>query len=247
MLTILAVLTLAVPASALDFDQNVTPDVIFGDGNANGFFTVFSDATPQGDTIELGLRGKVRFNESGLPESTFNSDGQGGYYFDAGIGTGQAFPTPTWAFEWTVNVDATGTGRYKLEDFYFELGLDYDPSTATNYVVFDPITPTVDTPFWDHAIGDNSTANGDGVSATNSTEYLNLLSQYYVAQQSWRYSWFDAFGTFDPSVVGVYDIYLKAYIAEFDVLIAETHIQISVGGAVANEDVSWGSIKSLYR
>ena len=27
-------------ANALVFDQNVTPDVIFGTGNANGFFTV---------------------------------------------------------------------------------------------------------------------------------------------------------------------------------------------------------------
>ena len=88
---------------------------------------------------------------------------------------------------------------------------------------------------------------GDGVSATNANEYLDLLSQNYVAQQSWRFSWFDVFNTFDPNVVGLYDIYLKAYIAEFGVLIAETHIQISVGGAVGTEAASWGNVKSLYR
>jgi hypothetical protein len=46
-------------ASALTFDDYVTPDVIAGDGIDNGGFTV----NRQND-IELGLRGKLRFNEN---------------------------------------------------------------------------------------------------------------------------------------------------------------------------------------
>lgn len=247
LLLLTALTLLTVPAFALEYGQNVTPDVIFGDGNANGSFTVFTDATPTGDTIELGLRAKVRFNESGVPENTFNELAPGEYYFLAGVGTGQAFPTPTWAFEWTVNTDATGTGDFKVGDFTYELGLDYDPGPGTSYVVFDPITPTVDVPFWDHAMGDNSTANGAGVSATTEAEYLDYLSLYNVAQQSWRYSWFDAFGTFDPNEPGVYDIYLK--MISYGTVYAHTHIQVHVGYGepVASEDTTWGSVKSLFR
>lgn len=38
------------------FDQDVTPDAIFGSGNANGGFAVARE-----DGIELGLRSKLRF------------------------------------------------------------------------------------------------------------------------------------------------------------------------------------------
>ncbi len=243
MLMVFIVLTLAVPALALDYNQNVTPDAIFGSGNANGHFTVLTSALPAGGTIELGLRGKVRFNGSGVPENTFNELAPGEYYFLAGIGTGQSGITPTWCFEWTVNTDAAGTGSSKVGDFTYELGLDYDPGPGTNYVVSDPITVANA----DHAMGDNTTANGGGVSAASPAEYLTFLSQYNVAQQSWRYDWFDSFNIFDPSDVGVYDIYLKAFSSGTEV--AHTHIQIHVsnGQPVANEDASWGKVKTLFR
>ena len=245
MLLTLAALILAVPALALDYDQNVTPDVIFGSGNANGAFTVQTLTGTYGETLEVGLRAKVRFNEYGLPENTFNSDGNGGYYFAAG---GPGGITPTWSFEWHFNGDVTGVG-YTIDDFSLELGLDYDPSpTGTNFVVFDPLTPTVDMPFWDHAMGDNSTPNGGGVVATNATEYLNYLGQYNVVQQSWRYDWFDSFGTFDPSEHGVYDIYLKVFLnAPGFPEIAESYISVAVGDVVANDEGSWGDIKALFR
>lgn len=241
---VLVFLLAALPAAAVvQYDQDVTPDVIFGDGNDNGHFTVSTNAGPEGDTIELGLRAKVRFNENGLPENTFNEFFPGEYYFSAGVGTGQTGITPTWAFEWTVNTDATGMDRYKVGNFTYELGLDFDPGPGTNYVVFDPIT--VD--HADHAMGTNLTANGDGVVAADATEYLSFLSLYNVAQQSWRYSWFDFNGTFDPNEVGIYDIYLKAFAAGTE--IAHTHIQVhaSYGDPVANEDANWGEIKALFR
>ena len=53
-----------------EFDQDITPNAIFGSGNFNGNFT-----TDRQNGIELGLRAKLRFNEDNLPENTFNSNG----------------------------------------------------------------------------------------------------------------------------------------------------------------------------
>lgn len=244
-LVMMLITILAVPALALDYYQNVTPDVIFGDGNANGSFTVFTDATPNGDTIELGLRAKVRHNASGLPENTFNDLADGEYYHLAGVAPTQAFPTATWSFEWTVNTDATGTGVFKVGYFTYEMGLDADPGAGTNFVVFDPITPPGDGTFGDHAMGDNTTGNGDGVSATSEAEYLSFLSQYNVAQNSWKPHWF--IPSFDPSTPGIYDIYLKAIYG--GVVYGHTQIQVHVGYGepVATESNTWGQVKSLYR
>ena len=246
-LLLIATLLLAVPAFSLDFDQNVTPDLIFGSGNDNGFFTVDSQSTPGLDTMELGLRGKLRFDATGQPQNYFGSDGAGSYFFQAGVAAGQSFPTATWSFEWHVNTDADGTDHFKLDDFFYELGLDIDPSGATNYLTFDPITPTVSVPFYDHSMGNNTTANGAGVEATTEAEYATYLSQYNVAQQSWRYSWMIPSGSFDPTTSGVYDIYLKAIDKPSGTVVAETHIQIIADDGVANEYTSWGNVKSLFR
>ena len=128
------------PATLL-YDQNVTPDAIFGSGNTNGSFTV--DAV--GD-MELGLRGKLRHNAAGQPENTFNSNGDGTYSFDAGVAPTQSPPTAVWSFEWSINSDVYGTGG-NLDAYTYALGLDSDPSAATDFTVtFDPINqagPTV--------------------------------------------------------------------------------------------------------
>lgn len=106
-------------AMGLQFDQLVTPDVIFGDGNANGAFTV-----DRSNGVELGLRGKLRHDGSGLPQNVFNSNGDGTYSFDAGVAPGQSFPTAVWSFEWSVNTDFDGTSGYMLDDLTYALGLD---------------------------------------------------------------------------------------------------------------------------
>ena len=58
---------------ALLYDQNVTPDVIFGDGNDNGAFTVgtgIADAGASNErTVEIGLRAKLRHDENGQPQN----------------------------------------------------------------------------------------------------------------------------------------------------------------------------------
>ncbi|RKY18296.1 MAG: hypothetical protein DRQ55_13780 [Planctomycetota bacterium] len=195
--------------SALEFDQNVTNEVIFGSGNLNGGFT-----TDRNAGVELGLRGKVRFP---VPMNVFNSNGDGTYTFDAGAHTGGE---PLWAFEWSVNTDHDGSSGDYLADLTYELGLDFDPGAGTNYLAFDPITPNAvipytppdANPFWDHAIGDNSTANGAGAVAPNAPTYAALLANDNLAQNSWRMDFFIAPPfTFDPTVPGQYEFYLAAF------------------------------------
>ncbi|HPF34869.1 MAG TPA: PEP-CTERM sorting domain-containing protein [Candidatus Krumholzibacteria bacterium] len=249
LLMLLAVAALAAPASALTYDQNVTPDVIFGSGNINGSFTVDVAQSPVG-VVELGLRGKLRFDASNLPQNIFNSNGDGSYTFLAGFptgGAGWAGPTtPYWNFEWSVNVDQDGGSGLTLDDFTYELGLDFDPSPGgTNYLVFDPITPSVSVPAWDHAIGDNL---GTVVSNTNPVVYASNLNTYNVAQNSWSYEFFNdgPFASFDPTDDGVYEIYLKAFDASGSE-VAHTAISIVVGNAVGNEDATFSAVKTLFR
>ena len=75
------------PAHAVvSFDQNVSSNVIFGSGNANGGFTV-----DRRNGVELGLRSKVRFNALNAPENTFNSNDDGSHSFAAGQPAGGGF------------------------------------------------------------------------------------------------------------------------------------------------------------
>src|SRR4029453_18641677 len=78
-------------------DGDVTPDVIYGGGNANG-----SSTLARTNSIELGLRGKLRFP----PSNVFNSNFDGTYTFERGLGAGPDHPV--WAFAWAVKTDWNG-------------------------------------------------------------------------------------------------------------------------------------------
>lgn len=216
-LGIAAALTSGAQAT-VNFDQDVTPDVIFGSGNANGSFTV-SNTNGGGQGLELGLRAKLRFDASNAPQNIFNSDGAGTYTFDAGVPpTGFTFApnsptTPVWNFEWSINTAALSpdaTSTLQLNDFTYELRLDGDPSAATDFLAFDPIN-TVDPA--DHAIGNNTTGNGGGTSSP--PNYFTLIDTENVAQNSWSYEFFNlpttALENFDPNTPGVYTIELEAF------------------------------------
>jgi len=221
-----AMVATAAPAWSLSFDQNVTPDVIFGSGNANGAFTVDRD-----NGIELGLRGKLRFNDSNLPENTFNSLGNGTYRFRAGLPpTGFGFApnstsTARWSFEWSVNSDFDGSSGLALDDLIYLLEIDFDPGAGTNFLSFDPIN------FFslaDHAIGDNGTGNGGGTVAGSDAEYADLIANNNVAQNSWNMEFFDDAGAgfpFDGRTPGVYDFRLSAF-DQNELLLASTEISI---------------------
>ena len=224
-------------------ESDVTPDIIMGSGIENGEFTV-----DRSGSIEVGLRGKLRFNSSGNPENTYNHDGQGNYSFDVGVGPGQSFPTPEWAFEWSINTDLDGSANKDLDDFVYEIGLDGDPGLGTDFLTFDNITPNPpDVPYFDHAIGDNGTAPGSGTVAGNATQYQNLIAASNVAQNSWRYDFFNGAGTalqnFDPTVPGRYTIYLEVKDPDSGAVLARSEIDILVGDAPDPSDVTPNVIK----
>lgn len=221
------------------YDQNVTPDVIFGSGNVNGGF-----ATNTANGVELGLRGKLRHNAVGAPENTFNSNGGGTYSFAAGVAinpasnpkapyTGSSANTAVWSFEWSINSDLDGThgsggGSRSLGSLTYLLGLDKNASLATDFYTFDPIGDG--SVYWDHATGNNTSvqnpqpANDKNVNA-NLAAYQAALAADNVAQNSWKPSWF--IPGFNPSTDGVYDIFLAAF--DNGQEIARTNIQIKVG------------------
>lgn len=186
----IAVVALSAPAHAVvTFDQNVTSNAIFGSGNANGGFTV-----DRANGIELGLRTKVRFNASNQPENTFNSNGDGTYSFAAGQPVGGGFgwapgsaSTAPWNFEWSINSNYDNSTGVFLNGLNYELGIDFDPGTGTNFLSFDPINQ----PEGDHSIGTNATGQGQGTEATDGASYQALISASNLAQNSWNMEFFD--------------------------------------------------------
>lgn len=224
--------------AALLFDQNVTPGVIFGSGNANGAFTV-----ENAGGLELGLRAKLRHNALGAPENTFNSNGDGTYSFAAGVAPTQAAPTAVWSFEWAVNVNPSGTTGKSLDDYTYELLLDTDPSQGVSSIAFDPIrggNPGAGGDVcWDHATGTNATtaatkqiANCSAGNAANRVaDYALLLANNNVAQNSWKPHWF--IPGFDPTVDGTYNISLAARDASTGFFVGATEIQVIVGNGGA--------------
>lgn len=200
-------------AHALSFDQNVTNNVIFGSGNANGGFTV-----DQANGVELGLRAKVRFNAANLPENTFNSDGNGTYRFDAGqpVGGGFGFAngssgTAVWNFEFSINSNFDGSSGFDLAGLTYRIDIDGDAGAGTDFLSFDLINGQ---PFFDHAIGDNTTGNGAGTKG-NAGNYAGLIADNNLAQNSWNYEFFNGPGsaleTFNSNLAGEYQIRLSAF------------------------------------
>ena len=213
-------------ASAVSFDQNLTSNVIIGDGIGTGKWTVDQD-----NGVELGLRAKLRHNAAGAAENTYNSNGDGTYSFAAGVAPTQPFPTAVWSFEWSINSDYLETSGIKLDDLTYQLCLDSDISQGVHFTnIFDPINVA-----WaDHGIGDNSTLPGAGDDDTKvgdpdyprtPAEYVAMIAGNNVAQNSWKAHWFIT--PFDPTVDATYNIKLSA--SDSSGVIAQTEIQVIVG------------------
>jgi hypothetical protein len=215
----------AVAQADVEFDQYVTPDVIFGTGNSNGGFT-----TDRRKEIELGLRAKIPF--AGILNS--NGDGTYSYSLAETDHDGNAATANRWNFEFTVNTDFAGGSGHTIDDFTYELGMDGDPGLGTDFLTFDPITPGALASFFDHSIGDNSTPNGGGTEAGDAVTYANLIAGNNVLQQSWRYAFFPfpPLDAYDPAVPGTYTVYLLAKNSD-GIVIARSDIQVLIGGAEA--------------
>lgn len=212
-------------SAALLFDQDVTANAIFGSGNTNGSFTL-----DRSGGVELGLRGKLRHNFAGAPENTFNSNGDGTYTFDAGVAPGQVFPTGVWSFEWSINTDYDDSTGMDLDDLTYLLHLDSDPSAGVDMFSFDPMLASNNPGgFWDHSIGDNTTAQGAGDEATDAATYGALVSANNLAQNSWKAHWY--IPDFDPTVDATYDISLSAFNSNGEVARSSIQIIVGEGGA----------------
>ena len=211
-LAAVACLTMAsvtsVAAAPVNSTGNVTPDIIFGSGNANGGFT--------GETrnnIEVGLRGKQRFPKADI----YNYDGVDTYTFDTTVLTTNPSNWSVFNFEWSVNVDATGL---QLSDFDHVLSVDTDAGAGITFVTLDPFnTPG----YYDHSLGYSSTANGAGIESTDNDDLIINTGTYTVAQQSSNLG----FGfSMDPDKPGSYAFNYSVYEKGTSNLLSSSQITI---------------------
>ncbi|MEQ1758427.1 MAG: hypothetical protein ABL986_08930 [Vicinamibacterales bacterium] len=218
------------------FDQLVTPEVLYGVGNTNGGFAI-----DRHRGVEIGLRAQTRFPVAN-DTTGLNSNGDGTYSMPAGAACPDAFPsapfplclaTPVWNFTWSVNTDWDLSTAGKVNQFVYQIGMDSNPGPGTSFTLFDPITPSLVAPAWDHAFGDNTTANGAGDETL--INYAANLAGKNVVQNSWNYEFFNNVGTslasFNPAVDGNYVIFLRAIDPVKKKVVAETMIQVLVGNA----------------
>ncbi len=209
--------------AAIEYDQDVTPNVIFGSGNGNGFFTRDRNVAAK---VEVALRAKIPF------QSLYNSNGDGTYSFtlaetdhdnDAG--------TPNrWNVEFSINtdyLDPTSSGN-NLDTFTYEVGVDQDPSEAVNFVTSDPIKGQF-APLAGHSMGNNSTPQSGGVEPGFFT-YTSELPNYNVIQNSNTYN----YQGYDPAIDGTYDVYLLIKSGATILAKAEIRVIIGAGGAPIN-------------
>ena len=231
---ILAAASLAATASpafaTITYDTNVTPtgQLLFGNGNANVAFTRVTEGA-----FEIGLRGKLRYDNSkapgtGSPAGVYNSDGGGGYHFTTADGIAPANRS-VFNFDWSVNVDVDGTEGNTLNQFSYQMLIDYDPGPGVGTVddvdrqFFDPIAPDLDGS-WDHGLGDWDSPSPPPSSDPNPKPYvvigeggdLNMtysaaLSTFSVAQNSWNLGFFLPSGGFDPQTLGTYTVSLAIF------------------------------------
>jgi hypothetical protein len=203
-------------SAAVTFNANVTPNVIFGSGNANGGYTV-----DQNNDIELGLRGKLRHDATGQPQNIFNSNGNGTYSFATGQAFGQSANTGVWSIEFSINSSFSGTGLDLTNPLVsYLLEIDSDPSMGTSFAAYNPLAI-----FSDNAFGDNTTANGGG------TAKAAPGTGDFVAQNSQKGVWL--IPGYNPNLDGTYDFKLSAFDAQGSQL-ASTQIQVIAGAGGAS-------------
>ncbi len=204
----------------------INPDTIFGSGNANGSFTI-----NQANGIEIGIRGKLRYNTAGNPSPTYNWDGVDTYSFapsDSNPPAGRGL----FNFDWSVNSNVDGSGD-NLDQFTYQMSLfkvNADTGNLAEAFSFDMINGQ---PFYDHAIGDNFTGNDAGVEAADAAEYASMIASKNVAQNSWNYGFFDGVGTgplegMDLNAVGTYVVRITAFAADGTTELVSTSININI-------------------
>ena len=212
--------TVGASAAPVNSNGDVTNNVIFGSGNANGFFT----GTTQSN-IEVALRGKIR------GKGVYGYDNDHTYIFSPltypGTTTRSAYN-----FEWSINTNADGSGTNTIGSFDYLLQIDTDPSVLTSFISGNPYA--VPSPFFpDHSFGDNSTNQSAGLEATSAANYASLLATYNLSQQSWNMGFGDLNGFLpylaNPQQEGLYTIVLSVLEKGKTNVLASTSIDIQYG------------------
>lgn len=182
----LVVFTSAAIAAPVDFGVgDVTKNVIMGTGIGNGSFTGV-----RAGSIEVGLRGKVRYDSGnigtdgfGKPSGTYNYDGVRTYTFNQ-----SQFIAPAnrsgWNYEWSINTNWDGNSINGIDAFDYLLSIDVNPNPGTSFVIFDPYN--VSPVFFDHSFGNNLTAQSAGIEASTLLDFNNYKETYNLSQQSWN-------------------------------------------------------------
>lgn len=190
---------------------NVTPDVIFGSGNANGGFTIVQDGS-----LELGLRAKLRYDLNGQPTNIFPFDGVNTYTFNPDDGNAPA-NRAIWSFEWSVNTNTDG-GGVNLNAYTYNISLTGPGGYSFSYNPFGS--------FRDVALGTNATGNGGGQSRGFFDNLVgNIPSGFNVAQESENIG-FATFGNSDPQALGLYTVTLTAFQGGQEVLSNNININV---------------------
>lgn len=225
----IAAVSIADGAHALEFDQNVTNSVIFGSGNQNGGFT-----TDRANGIEIGLRGKLRFDANNQPQPIYNSNGDGSYDFDAGAPSpGYGFApnnpqTAKWNVDWSIN-SSFEDGQTSLAEYVYLFEIDGDPTGGVDFAtVFDPLGIGLR----DHSFGNNLTADNAGVETDDQSTYDLLRNSSNLVQNSFNYLFLaqglSQLSNFDPNATGTYTVRLSALDAPGGNLLAQSSIDIQV-------------------
>lgn len=193
---------------------SVTPDVIFGSGNANGGFTIV-----QQGSLELGLRAKLRYDLNGQPQNIFPWDNVNTYTFDPSDGNAPA-NRAIWNFEWSVNTSWDGNGSnlpgFLFPSMTFQINVQGPGGLNTTYNPFG----VSGTGFY---FGNNSTPNGGGTELTLSN--AGQVSSNNVAQQSVNIG-FGAIGATDPQATGLYTVTLRAFDGQTELASNQIHINV---------------------
>lgn len=209
-------------ATIINGTGNITPDVIFGSGNANGSWT-----GEHINGIEVGLRAKLRYDGAGNPQNVFNYDGVNTYTFDPTLSLIPA-GLSVFNFEYSVNVDTDGSGDM-LSDFSYLFEFDLDPTAGVSFLGGDIITFKTD-----NALGTNATGNGGGT--VDTVNYATLLSSNNVAQNSQNRG-FGYSGPLDPAANGIFT-YRLSVLDNAGLVLASSSIDVVVGVPVSAHGVT---------
>jgi len=230
--------------AAIQFSQQLTSNVIYGSGNADGGFTVDRNV---GQSLELGLRAHQRLPTTSDNALGIKDQGNGEYGSFLAQGWGAGNNRASWNFDWSINTDYLGTSGVVVGALRYLIEIDYNPGVATTFLSFDPLVAVPGSAFPDHSFGNNLTPNnGSALEATSAANYTTLKNSNNVAQNSWQLQFFESPVTafqHNPFANGLYDVRLTAYNGATQ--LAQTQIQVIVGlGAVPEPTafLTWGGL-----